>query len=318
MAQELVLLTGGTGFLGFAILMELLRSGYRVRVVARSQSKVDGIRTAPSISALDLPATHLTFVIVPDMTAIGAYDDAVHGVDVIIHVAAPVSAGEEGSAIVATSVNGSLGILKSALEKGSAVRRIVMTSSTVAIAPSDIFAAETKEREVVRGPESRVTVPSPPYDSYLQAYCASKAAALNASEAFMRDNTASFDLISIMPSLIFGKDELVTDTKGLRTGSTTMLIDGLLTGKHGEAGIANVVLCSDVARAHVKALDPSIEGNQSFLLNTQGRWEDTVPIAKKHFPDAFKSGLFREGDPRPTLPIAWDSSKVCRRNCIDA
>jgi nucleoside-diphosphate-sugar epimerase len=315
MTGELVLLTGGTGFLGYAILVDLLKSGYRVRAAARSQSKVDKVLAAPSISALDPSSDQLTFVMVPDMTAPGAYDDAVQGVDLIVHVAAPLPSGEASSdkaenALVKVSVEGSLAILKSANEKGKTVRRIVMTSSTVAIAPADVYATDTKEREILRGPDNRVIFPPPPYDSQLRAYCASKAAALHAAEAFVRDNATDFDLISIMPSWVFGKDELFTNTQDIRTDSTKALINGLLTGNQGYAAVGNVVLCADVARAHVRALDPDIKGNQSFILSTEVNWEDTIPIAKKYFPGAFASGLFKEGSPQPTLPISWDCSKV--------
>ncbi|KAH6658177.1 hypothetical protein BKA67DRAFT_557346, partial [Truncatella angustata] len=104
----------------------------------------------------------------------------------------------------------------------------------------------------------------------------------------------------------------------LSNGATGMLIGGLLTGDRGVGMVGNAVLCANVARAHVRALDPAVEGNQSFLLNAEPRWEDTVPIAKKHFPEAFRSGLFREGGWQPpTIPLKWDSSKVCARDCID-
>ena len=179
MAGNVVLLTGGTGYLGFAILLDLLRNGYRVRAAARSQTKISIVQSAPSITALNLPKTQLEFVLVPDMTIPGAYDEAVQGVDFIVHAAAPIDeVGKTGSTLpkeqleqmfVTTSVNGNLGILKSAMEKGKTVKRIVMTSSTVAIAPAEIYITDTKERENVRGPDSRVAVPPPPYDSGLQA-----------------------------------------------------------------------------------------------------------------------------------------------------
>ncbi|KFA79923.1 hypothetical protein S40288_10231 [Stachybotrys chartarum IBT 40288] len=319
MAKELVLLTGGTGYLGFAILMGLLRSGYRVRVAARSQAKADNVSAAPAIATLGLLAGQLTFAIVPNMTAVGAYNDAVRDVDFIIHAAAPLHASEGSAAtttdeledaFVTTFVQGNLGLLKSAVEKGEKVKRIVMTSSTVAIAPPEVLAGDTEALEVVRGSDHRVAVQPPPYESELHAYCAGKAAALNQAEAFMKEHTPSFDLISIIPSWIFGKDEFVTDVKGFRTGSTHVLMNGLLTGNPGVPAIGNAVLNADVARAHVRALDSDIEGNQSFVLNVEAQWEDTIPIAKRYFPEAFKSGLFRERSPQPTLSVKWDSSKT--------
>ncbi|KAI0883020.1 uncharacterized protein GGS22DRAFT_34375 [Annulohypoxylon maeteangense] len=316
MAGELVLLTGGTGFLGYAILIDLLKSGYRVRVAARSQAKIDRVRAASSLRALNPPATQLMFVIVPDMTAPGAYDEAVLGVDFIIHVAAPLHTNSTPPKeqleehLVASSVQGSLGILKSANEKAKTVRRIVMTSSTVAIAPTDIYAKGINEHDIVRGPEYRIAIPAPPYDSGLHAYCAGKTAALQASEAFVKDNATHFDLISILPSWILGKDKLAMDTRDMRAGSNGMVLGWLLAGGQKFRAVGNAVLCTDVARAHVRALDPDIKGNQSFLLNTEVKWEDTVQIAKKYFPDAFTSGLFQEGAWQLTLPLRWDSSKV--------
>ncbi|KAK8877670.1 NAD(P)-binding protein [Apiospora arundinis] len=335
MTGELVLLTGGTGFLGYTILIDLLKHGYRVRIPARSHAKIARVRAAPSIAALDPPETHLMFVLVPDMAAPGAYDEAVQDVELIIHAAAPLPAdhaGEAGhredakleDAFVTACVQGNLGILKSAHEKGKRVRRIVMTSSTVAIAPaefySDAAAAAQREagEEIVRGSDTRILIPMPPYKSQLHAYCAAKTASLKAAEDFIRDYSPLFDMISIMPSLVFGKDELATGTS-----STGIMMSRLLPGtdandsnnnniRQGEiTAVGNSVLCTDVARAHVRALDADIEGNQSFVLNTDAKWEDTVPIAKSQFPREFESGLFRPGGPQwTTVPLKWDTSKV--------
>ncbi|KAK8005669.1 NAD(P)-binding protein [Apiospora arundinis] len=333
MTGELVLLTGGTGFLGYTILIDLIKHGYRVRVPARSHAKIARVRAAPSIAALNPPETHLMFVLVPDMAAPGAYDEAVQDVDLIIHSAAPLhtdqATGAAGDvkledAFVTACVQGNLGILKSACDKGKRVRRVVMTSSTVAIAPADFYsdAASAAQREagneVVRGPDTRVPVPAPPYKSQLHAYCSAKAASLKAAEDYIKDHSPHFDLISIMPSLIFGKDELATGT-----ASTGMMMSRLLPGTDsndsnnnnfgkGEiTAVGNAVLCNDVARAHVRALDTDIEGNQSFVLNTDAKWEDTVPIATTHFPREFESGLFRPGGPHwTTVPLKWDTTKV--------
>ncbi|KAF4983384.1 hypothetical protein F66182_17065, partial [Fusarium sp. NRRL 66182] len=138
MSSELVLITGGSGHIGYQVLVTALEAGYRVRAAVRNQAKADKIKSAPSIQALN-PQDRLSFVEVADLTAPGAYDKAVEGVDLIIHVAAPITSSYEEGADFAThfiepSVKGTLGILTAA-QKTSSVRRVVITSSVVAIIP---------------------------------------------------------------------------------------------------------------------------------------------------------------------------------------
>lgn len=88
MAGELVLVTGGSGHLGFRVIISALDAGYKVRAAVRSEFKADLIKAAPSVQAhLD----KLTFVIVPDILADGAYDEAVKGVSYILHSASPIA-----------------------------------------------------------------------------------------------------------------------------------------------------------------------------------------------------------------------------------
>lgn len=86
--DQLVLVTGGSGHLGFRVLAFALSSGYRIRAAVRSQEKADQIKAAKSVQGhLD----KLEFVIVPDILADGAYDEAVKGADFVLHVASPIS-----------------------------------------------------------------------------------------------------------------------------------------------------------------------------------------------------------------------------------
>src|SRR5438034_10981539 len=92
MTSDLVLITGVTGHVGFRVLVFALEAGYRVRAAVRNQEKADTILAAPSIKALN-PDSRLTFVFVPDILMDGAYDEAVKGVDSIIHIASPLASG---------------------------------------------------------------------------------------------------------------------------------------------------------------------------------------------------------------------------------
>lgn len=320
MAKPLVLLTGATGFVGYVVLVDLLKSGYRVRVAARSQNKINQILAAPSIKHIAPSDDDLSFTMIPDMSASGSYDDAVQGVEYIVHVASPVpdfEAGkewgeEERSDLVDRTRKGALGILQSAKDKGNGtIRRIIMTSSTVAIVPYDVFLNKAEALVPVYGAESRVSVPSGPFSSDNEAYCASKVASLNVSEEFMRTKKPDFDLISITPSWIFGPDERATNVKELRAGPSNFLILNILMGEKSPYSFAGTAVhVRDVARAHVKALEAAVEGNTSYLVSTPMQWEDITGIAKKHYPEAFEAGRFKEDGKQPSIPLKLDSTKV--------
>ncbi|CAG9982878.1 unnamed protein product [Clonostachys byssicola] len=325
MAKPLVLLTGGTGFVGHAVLVDLLKSGYRVRLAARSASKINQTLAIPSIAAAVAEDKEVvSSVVVPDMSSPGAYDVAVKDVTYIIHVASPLPSFEEGKVLsaaeeeqrnshfVAQSRQAAVNILQSANKAGNdSIRRIVMTSSTVAIVPFDVFLNKAEVLEPTYDSDSRVPVPSPPYSNENQAYCAGKVAALNDAEEFMRVQRPKFDLISINPSWIFGFDERAVRFEQLRDGvSNTMLADYLMGAKR-EYGLAGTgVLCSDVARAHVKALDPAVKGNQSFIVSSPMQWEDAISVAKERYPQAFVSGLFRADGEQLTIPLKLDTTKT--------
>ncbi len=320
MEKPLVLLTGGTGFVGYVVLVGLLKNGYRVRVAARSQNKIRQTLAAPSIRSIAPSSDDLSFTMVPDMSAAGSYDDAVQGVRYIIHVASPVPnlepgkewSGEERNSLIARTKMAALSILQSAKDKGNGgIRRVVMTSSTVAIVPFDVFLGKAETLVPVYGPESRVAVPSGPFSSDNEAYCASKVAALNISEDFIRTNKPDFDLISIIPSWIFGLDERATNAEELCAGpSNSMLVNVMVGGKNPWGFAGTAVHVNDVALAHVKSLDAAVEGNTSFIVSTPMEWEDSIAIAKKHYPDAFMTGIFKEDGKQASIPVKFDSSRV--------
>ncbi|KAI1342788.1 reductase [Xylariaceae sp. FL0016] len=319
MAKDLVLLTGGTGFLGYSVLVELLKSGYRVRAAVRSASKINQVLDAPSIKSLSLLDDDLSFFTVPDMAASGAYETAIQGVQYVVHVASPIPTfgnGEpwvegETDSFVERSKQSVLNILESAKTTGNdGVRRVVMTSSTVVLFPFSVVDGDAEALNTVYGPEDRQPVPPGPYQSENEAYVAGKRAAIICAEEFMKTNGTSFDMISILPSWIFGAHELVTDAAGLRKNSSNALLVNLLSGsKNNVPYVGSAVLCSDAAKAHVGALDPCVEGGQSFIVNTPMEWETAIAIAQKKFPDAFHKGHLRDDGKQPSIQLTIDSAK---------
>jgi nucleoside-diphosphate-sugar epimerase len=74
-SPKTILVTGANGFIASHVVNNLLDSGYSVRGTVRSERSADGV--------LKLHPDHgdrLSVVVVPDMTAEGAFDEAVEGV----------------------------------------------------------------------------------------------------------------------------------------------------------------------------------------------------------------------------------------------
>jgi len=128
--------------LGFLVLVHALQSSYSVRLAIRNGSKESIIHSAPSIIALKPSPDDLTFVEVPDILAPGAYDEAVKGVDYVIHCASPITSGITDTKllrakIVDPAIRGTVGMLESAA-KSASVKRVVITSSEVAFLPLSV------------------------------------------------------------------------------------------------------------------------------------------------------------------------------------
>jgi nucleoside-diphosphate-sugar epimerase len=108
--------------------------GASPRIVVRSQAKGADLKVAfPEF------ADKLDLIVIENYELEGAYDSAVQGVDVVIHMASPLASpssvvdNEVGYLIPAR--NGILNMLKSA-SKSPSIKRVVMTASSTAVVDS--------------------------------------------------------------------------------------------------------------------------------------------------------------------------------------
>ncbi|KAH7020709.1 uncharacterized protein B0I36DRAFT_296096 [Microdochium trichocladiopsis] len=317
--SELVFLTGATGFLGYLTLIQLLQAGHHVRAAVRSQSKIAKIKSAPSFKALASKGSSVEWVVVPDMTAPGAYDEVVKGVTSIIHIASPIPTfGAEpipeaklDEYFVQQPRQATLGLLEAA-QKAGTVKRIVKTSSIVAIVPFEYYLGQGADYTRDFDANTRIPVAKGPFPfGEFQAYSAGKAGALNAAEEWIESHQPSFDLVTIFPGWIFGRDELVTDVETLRTGSTNAVLLGLILGNQtDQPGNSSVVYGEDAARMHVMALNSSkVNGGESFIAATEFQWNETPEILKRSFPKEVAEGKLSDNGQQPTLIIKHPSEK---------
>ena len=303
MAGGLILITGGTGHIGYRTLIEALSKGYNVRAAVRSEGKISEIKAAKSTEPY---LSQLTFIIVPNIEKDGAFDEAVKGVDYIIHLASPLAkpSDDDEATIIQPAIRGTLSILYSAMKEPS-IKRVVITSSVVAVVP-----------EAPTGPWTADNVepdPHGPYPHPFAAYAASKKLAYNRTRDFITKEQPKFTIINVMPTFVVGRNELATTAEAVMSGSNAVAL-GLLFGAQNPNGMpAATVHVDDVAFVHVAALDPKIQGNKNFGTNysTSGvTWDDALDIVRKHFPKEVGSGVFPLGGSQKSLPMPFDASSM--------
>ena len=88
MSNELVLVTGGSGFIGAHCILQLLDAGYRVRTTVRSLKREPDVRAMLNIGGAD-PGDRLSFF-ATDLTSDAGWPEAVAGCDFVLHVASPL------------------------------------------------------------------------------------------------------------------------------------------------------------------------------------------------------------------------------------
>ena len=190
MARDTVLVTGGSGFVGSHVILQLLDAGHVVRTTLRSLAKADVVREMLREAGVD-PARLMFFA--ADLQRDDGWAEAVSGCAYVVHVASPIPAAapKTEDELIVPARDGVLRVLKAARDAG--VKRVVVTSSCGAIyyghppqtAPFD----ETSWTNV---------------DGEMSAYVRSKAVAERAAWDFMSAEGGSLELSVVNPAGIFG------------------------------------------------------------------------------------------------------------------
>ena len=311
---KLVLITGATGFIGFRTLIETLEAGYHVRAASRNESGVQKIKAARSTQPY---LSQLEFVLVPDILKEDAYVEAVKDVDYVIHLASPttrVQAPSEESydeMLIQPAVQGTMNMIKAVSSYSPTTKRVVITASIVSIIEWPEMYMETGH---IFDEHSRTTLVDGPYGGLFAAYGASKVAALNATEEYVRTQQPHFDINHIGPGFVIGKNELASNRAEVLAGTNAAAFGHVLGSNIGPTPSTSVHV-NDVAKMHVLALNPKIPGGQFFLAVSESsntRWEDSFDIVKKHFPAAVEDGTFPLNGKNLTKRLIFDNEYTKR------
>ncbi|THH09440.1 hypothetical protein EW145_g2000 [Phellinidium pouzarii] len=268
-APAKVLVSGANGYVAIWLVRDLLDHGYSVRGTVRGESKTTHLR---NVFKTEVASGKLELAIVSDITAPGAFDEAVKGVDAIAHTASPFHYNaDEPSEIIDPAVKGTVGILESAVKyAGPQLKRIAVTSSCAAILDPAVM-GEVNENIWNNGSIAEVREKGRAADQTAK-YCASKTLAEKAAWDFVDKHKSeiSWDLTVLNPPFVFGPILHEVASPDALNSSVALFYEAILTkNKTPEELLAmqfGWVDVRDVARGHVLALESPRAGGERFVL----------------------------------------------------
>ncbi|KAM0799445.1 hypothetical protein BDR22DRAFT_890341 [Usnea florida] len=337
-SPPLVLITGGNGFVGYAVLAGALQAGYYVRAAVRRQDAVDTISRGPSVQTY-LSNGALTFCIVPDNSKPGSYLEAVKGCSYIIHTASPLPT--ISGDLVSQAIAGNKAILEAAETTPSSVKRVVFTASMASIQPFErrllthpdnqaIMSGRSDEVPTLTADTRVPTQPSIPDSTPgFHRYDNSKAAATNLVDEYAnKSKTVQFSIVNLMPGWILGPEELARSKQEAFKGSN-IILSWLFTEfsmapylglsmDEDPPLLSETVHLNDVVECHIKALNTDkVPGNyRTFLLcsnpPTGPVYMDAADVVRKELPQEVADGKIPFAGKLGTIKSKFDSKATER------
>ena len=276
MSDELVLVTGGSGFIGSHAILQLLAAGYRVRTTVRNLSREAEVRAMLKVGGLpeDL-AGRLTFL-TADLKHDEGWLTATEGCAYVLHVASPFppNVPKHEDELIVPAREGALRVLRAARDAG--VKRVVMTSSFAAIGYGH------PEQTAPFDERSWTDVSRPG----VSAYAKSKTMAERAAWDFIAAEGNTLELSVVNPVGVFGP--VLGPDVSPSILVVQKLLDGALPGcPRVSFGIVDV---RDVVDLHLRAMIGAAAKGERFLaVAGEPMWfVEIAKLLKAHLGDAAK------------------------------
>ena len=268
MPNDLVLVTGGSGFIAAHCIAHLLNAGYRVRTTVRSLKREPDVRTMiqrAQRGGADR-STLLSFALA-DLEQDEGWAQAVDGCRYVLHVASPFPLGapKDENDLIRPARDGALRVLRAARDCG--VERVVLTSSSAAIlyghSPQAAPFDERSWTDIAAGPTA------------VTPYAKSKTLAERAAWDCHAPEGGRLQLAVVNPVGVFGPALGPDYSSSLVLAKR--LLDGTVPGlPRIRLGVVDV---RDVADLHLRAMiNPKANGER--FLAVAGDFLSTVTFAR--------------------------------------
>lgn len=249
MAGELVLVTGGTGFVGAHCIIQLLEAGYQVRTTVRALKREGDVRAMLRQGGVEA-GDRLSFA-EADLTSDAGWANAVSGCAYVLHVASPFppEIPKHEDEVIIPARDGALRVLKAARDGG--VKRVVLTSSYAAIGYGQPEQAK---------PFDETNWTNPDGDD-VRAYVKSKTLAERAAWDFIGREGGALELSVVNPVAVLGP--VLADDYSTSIMLIKRLLDGAMPGcPRLYFGIVDV---RDVAAMHLTCMTHPAAKGERFL-----------------------------------------------------
>lgn len=323
MAQPLILVTGGSGFIGVYCIALLLARGYRVRTTVRDSARQPAVRAmvaramAGACGGADSSDAAALGFAEADLLHDAGWASAAAGCQYVLHVASPLPVGRprHEDQLIIPAREGTLRVLRAARQAG--VQRVVLTSSFAAIGYGHATPPQLDE-----------TCWTNLQGRGVSAYTKSKTLAERAAWDFLASQGSALELAAVNPVVVTGPVPGADYSASIEL--VRRLLDGAVPGcPRLQIGLVDV---RDVADLHLRAmLDPAANGQRFLAIGGQFLWLTEVAqllrqsvgaaarrVPTRTLPDwlvraaALASPTLRELLPELGRPKHADSSKAAR------
>jgi nucleoside-diphosphate-sugar epimerase len=261
--MSMVLVTGGSGFIGSHCILQLLAAGHQVRTTVRNLKRESDVRAMLSQGGAE-PGDRLSFA-AADLESDAGWAQAAAGCEFVLHVASPFpsTVPRDENELIIPAREGALRVLRAARDAG--VKRVVLTSSFAAIGygqPPRTKPFDETDWTNADGDDVR-------------PYVKSKTLAERAAWDFIAREGGALELSVVNPVAVFGP------ALGADYSTSILLIQRLMDGAlPGCPRISfGVVDVRDVADLHLRAMSDDAAKGQRFLA-VSGDFMAVVEIAK--------------------------------------
>lgn len=264
---ETILVTGASGFIAKHVVLALLNAGHSVRCTVRRLDRGGEVRIAVDPHLKDPSAIRRLEFVAADLESDRGWAQAMAGVTAVMHTASPfpLANPKDPQDLIRPAVEGTRRVLTAAADAG--VRRVVLTSSTVAVLD--------RRRGRVETEEDWADPKAPGASPYAQSKVLAERTAWEIAGA------RTLALTTINPGFVLGPP------LDRHFGSSIGLVRRMMAGKDPMLPASGfpVVDVRDVATMHLRALETPATAGKRYIAASGSLWmADMGRVLKAAYP----------------------------------